>query len=91
MNMVKAHVEYWKMAYLKGVLLFYGGFQMTMSASTANIKWSSLDGFSQIMIIMCAVGGGVTAVVGFLDRTMSRLNEGKDNPAGSDTTMITKT
>lgn len=88
--MIKTHVEYWKMAYLKASLLAFISFVAALQAGTANINWAQLGWFEQIMIILCSLAASATAVSGFLDKTMSRLNEGKDNPAGSDTTIITK-
>lgn len=72
---MKAHFTYYQMAYVRGFILFYVGFQTTLQTSTANLNWASLGGFERAIIILGSIGGGLGAVGGFLDKTMGTLDK----------------
>ena len=68
---------YWKLAWFKAGLLAFIAFQAALQAATANIAWSSMDTFSKCMILLSSLAAAATALSGFLDKTMSRLESEK--------------
>lgn len=79
---------YWKLAYFKGGLMAFVAFQVTLQTSTANLAWGNLGTFEKTMIIGAALGASATVLIGFLDRTMARLHEGKPPNETGDTQFL---
>ena len=89
-NKTTVNLMYWKIAYIKVFLLGYTSFVMALQAGTANIAWTSLGSFERVMIIACALSASATAIIGFLDRTMSRLDAGKPPVETGNTQVFNK-
>lgn len=81
---------YWKLAYFKGVLMAFVAFQVTLQTSTANLAWNNLGMFEQAMIIGAALGSAATVLIGFLDKTMARLHDGKPPNETGNTEFLKK-
>ncbi len=70
---------YWKLAWFKAGLLAFISFQAALQAGTANVAWGNLDSFEKCMVLLSSLAASATALSGFLDRTMSRLESEKPN------------
>ena len=89
-NKTAANMVYWKIAYLKAGLLAFISFQAALQAGTANISWVNLGTFERWMVILSALAAACTALSGFLDRTMSRLDAGKPPVETGNTQVFNK-
>lgn len=81
-------INTWKLALLKVSLVAFVAGATTFQTSMSGVDWEVLS-YTQKWLVVIGVGVTIAnAVIAFLDRTISRITEGK--PPVGDTTFIEK-
>lgn len=74
-------VNYWKLAWLLCGMMFVATVSQTFLAMTetwSDKTWAEMGGFLKARLIIQCLGAGIPVIIAFLNKTVSRLEAGKD-------------
>lgn len=75
-------VNYWKLAFgLCGIMYFSTCIStfMAVSETWSDATWREMGTFLKIRFLVVCAASGIPVIIAFLNKTMARLEEGKEN------------
>lgn len=86
----KENLLYYRLAYVYAFLFSLNSACTAIATSLANAEWSDLSGSSKFMVVILIVANWTGTMLAFLNKTLSRLQQGQTLVETGNTTTITK-
>lgn len=91
MSRAISNLMYYRLAIAYAVLFSLNSACTAIATSLTNSEWSDLSPSSKFMIVILIVANWTGTMLAFLNKTLSRLQQGNPPLASGDTAVITKT